>query len=268
MQEAPVPAGMIEWHRRMSADKVEAVERALKVLDAFHSDKPTMTLAEIASATGFYKSTILRLAGSLERLGYLIRDESGIFRLGPAVARLGSIYRAGFNLDEAIRPELRRLVTATGETASFYIREGEFRVCLFRYNSPHSARHHLDEGTALPMTAGASAHVLAAFSDAKRTAKSANAKTMSAKITSAKITSAKTANAKSVQERGHYVSLGERDPHVASVAVPVFDLGGNFRGALAISGLIGRFQEKARKVALAELTESADRLRTRIPSSD
>ena len=268
MQEVPVPAGVIEWHRRMSADKVEAVERALKVLDAFHSDKPTMTLAEIASATGFYKSTILRLAGSLERLGYLIRDESGIFRLGPAVARLGSIYRAGFNLDEAIRPELRRLVTATGETASFYIREGEFRVCLFRYNSPHSARHHLDEGTALPMTAGASAHVLAAFTDAKRTAKSANAKTMSAKITSAKITNAKTANAKSVQERGHYVSLGERDPQVASVAVPVFDLGGNFRGALAISGLIGRFQEKARKVALAELTESADRLRTRIPSGD
>jgi DNA-binding IclR family transcriptional regulator len=268
MQEAPAPAGMIEWHRRMSADKVEAVERALKVLDAFHSDEPTMTLAEVASATGFYKSTILRLAGSLERLGYLIRDESGIFRLGPAVARLGSIYRAGFNLDEAIRPELRRLVTATGETASFYIREGEFRVCLFRYNSPHSARHHLDEGTALPMTAGASAHVLAAFSDAKRTAKSANAKAMSTKIASAKITSAKTANAKSVQERGHYVSLGERDPQVASVAVPVFDLGGNFRGALATSGLIGRFQEKARKVALAELTESADRLRTRIPSRD
>ena len=69
------------------------------------------------------------------------------------------------------------------------------------------------------MTAGASAHVLAAFSDAKQTAKSANAKTMSAKIASAKTANVKTANAKSVQERGHYVSLGERDPHVASVAV-------------------------------------------------
>src|SRR5207245_6932353 len=57
----------------MSKDKVEAVERALAVLNAFHADKPTMTLGEIASATGFYKSTILRLAGSLERLGYLIR---------------------------------------------------------------------------------------------------------------------------------------------------------------------------------------------------
>jgi DNA-binding IclR family transcriptional regulator len=248
----------------MSTDKVEAVERALTVLDAFHSDKPAMTLAEIASATGFYKSTILRLAGSLERLGYLIRDESGIFRLGPALARLGSIYRAGFNLGEAIRPELRRLVTATGETASFYIREGQSRVCLLRYNSPHSARHHLDEGMALPMTAGASAHVLRAFSDAK----TASDKTANGKTTKDKAAKDLSAKDLAVQERGHYISLGERDPQVASVAVPVFDLAGHFRGALAISGLIGRFQEKARQVALAELTASSNRLRTRLPASE
>jgi DNA-binding IclR family transcriptional regulator len=253
----------------MSNDKVEAVERALTVLNSFQADKPVMTLAEIAAATGFYKSTILRLTASLERLGYLVRDETGVFRLGPALVRLGSIYRAGFNLGEAIRPELRRLVTATGETASFYVREGQFRVCLFRHNSPHSARHHLDEGAALPMTAGASAHVLQAFSDASPTvAKTASAKTASAKPASAKPASAKSAKIKAVQERGHYISLGERDPHVASVAVPVFDLAGHFRGALAVSGLIGRFQDRARQVALAELAESADRLRTRLPASE
>jgi DNA-binding IclR family transcriptional regulator len=228
----------------MSKDKVEAVERALTVLDAFHADKPAMTLGEIASATGFYKSTILRLAGSLERLGYLVREESGVFRLGPALWRLGSIYRTGFNLGEAIRPELRRLVEATGETASFYIREGQSRVCLFRHNSPHPARHHLDEGTELPLTAGASAHVLLAFSDGKG------------------------AKAKAVQERGYDISLGERDPQVAAVSVPVFDLAGRFRGALAISGLIGRFKEKARRSALAELSASANRLRTMLPASE
>jgi DNA-binding IclR family transcriptional regulator len=258
----------------MSNDKVEAVERALTVLNSFQADKPVMTLAEIAAATGFYKSTILRLTASLERLGYLVRDETGVFRLGPALVRLGSIYRAGFNLGEAIRPELRRLVTATGETASFYVREGQFRVCLFRHNSPHSARHHLDEGAALPMTAGASAHVLQAFSDASPAgAKTASAKTASAKPASVKPASVKPASAKSakikaVQERRHYISLGERDPHVASVAVPVFDLAGHFRGALAVSGLIGRFQDRARQVALAELAESADRLRTRLPASE
>ena len=228
----------------MSNDKVEAVERALAVLNAFHADKPTMTLGEIASATGFYKSTILRLAGSLERLGYLIREERGAFRLGPALWRLGSIYRAGFDHGEAIRPELRRLVEATGETASFYIREGESRVCLFRHNSPQSARHHLDEGAELPLNAGASAHVLMAYTDGKAS------------------------KARTVHQRGYCVSLGERDPQVAAIAVPVFDLAGQFRGALAVSGLIGRFREQERRAALAQLSASADRLRSTLPASD
>jgi DNA-binding IclR family transcriptional regulator len=230
----------------MSQDKVEAVERALTVLGAFHADRPAMTLAEIASATGFYKSTILRLAASLERLGFLIREESGVFRLGPALWRLGSIYRAQFNLGEVIRPELRRLVGATGETASFYIREGQSRVCLFRQNSPQPARHHLDEGTTLPLTAGASAHVLVAFSAREPADK----------------------NAKAVRGRGYSISLGERDPQVAAVSVPVFDLGGELRGALAISGLIGRFKEKARQSAVTELAAAAKRLRSVLPASE
>src|SRR4030081_343584 len=109
----------------MSNDKVEAVERALSVLNAFHGDRQTMTLGEIAAATGFYKSTILRLAGSLERLGYLIREKSGVFRLGPALWRLGSIYRAGFNLGDAIRPQLRRQVDATGGSGDIFFGGGK-----------------------------------------------------------------------------------------------------------------------------------------------
>jgi len=228
----------------MSNDKVEAVERALAVLDAFRADRPTMTLGEIAATTGFYKSTILRLAASLERCGYLVREENGVFRLGPTLWRLGSVYRAGFNLGGTIRPELRRLVEASGETASFYVREGRSRVCLFRHNSPQSARHHLDEGAELPLNAGASAHVLVAFSDGRGSRSNA------------------------VQQRGYCISLGERDPQVAAVAVPVFDLGGQFRGALAISGLIGRFKEQERRAALAQLSASADRLRSVLPGTD
>jgi DNA-binding IclR family transcriptional regulator len=80
-------------------------------------------------------------------------------------------------------------------------------------------------------------------------------------------TEGKGSKARAVQQRGHCVSVGERDPQVAAIAVPVFDLVGQFRGALAISGLIGRFK-KARQSALAGLTASAHRLRTMLPASD
>ena len=220
----------------MAQDRVQAVERALSILDSFHEGQDRLTLMELADRTGLHKSTILRLCSSLERKGYLMRLADGCFRLGPSVWRLGSLYRSSFDLGEHIRPELRRLVSATGETASFYIREGNERVCLYRINSPKPIRHHLDEGARLPLDAGATAHVLIAFSEE------------AGKFY------------ERIRKDGHYTSIGERDPDIAAVAVPVFDQSHRLRGALSISGLVGRLDEAARMKALTMIRESTARL--------
>jgi DNA-binding IclR family transcriptional regulator len=227
---------------------VDAVERALSILGAFTADDTELTLAQLAVRTGLYKSTILRLAVSLERFGFLVRGEQAMYRLGPALWRLGSIYRNNLDLGAAIRPELRRLVETTGETASFYVRDKDARICLFRHNSLHAARHHLDEGTHLSMTTGASAHVLLAFDSPKGS--KLGTKT------------------RAVRDLGYAISLGERDPDVAAVAVPLFDGATHFRGALSISGLINRFGEKQRQAALKELAVSAKRLAAVLPASE
>ncbi|MGI9382478.1 MAG: IclR family transcriptional regulator [Methyloligellaceae bacterium] len=225
----------------MAEQRVEAVERALTILEAFREGHESLTLAEIAKATGFYKSTILRLIGSLERFGYLRRREDGRYQLGPSLWRLGSLYRRNFDLGEHIRPELRRLVEETGETASFYVREGEQRVCLYRQNSPQPMRHHLDEGVRLTLDQGAAGRVLLAHAGASGAPYDA------------------------VRTDGWYASLGERDSNIAAVAVPLFDGVGSLRGALAVSGLITRFDERARLAAVAALKESAKRLSPLLP---
>ena len=81
----------------MSEDRVEAVERALTILEAFREGEEALSLAALAEKTGFYKSTILRLAASLERFGYLARTPTGLYRLGPSLWRLGSLYRRSFD---------------------------------------------------------------------------------------------------------------------------------------------------------------------------
>ena len=59
----------------MAQDRVEAVERALTVLEVFDSSQEAFALAELAEATGFYKSTLLRLLGSLARFDYVQRGD-------------------------------------------------------------------------------------------------------------------------------------------------------------------------------------------------
>lgn len=220
----------------MKEQRVEAVERALSILEAFGEERRTLTLAGLAEETGLYKSTILRLSASLERFGYVTRDDTGLYRLGPSVWRLGSIYRRSFDLGEHIRPELRALVEATGETASFYVREASERVCLYRENSKQPVRHHLDEGVRLPLDRGAAAHVLRAYAGEEDDV------------------------SREVRKRGYYASVGERNPDLSAVAVAVLGRDRLLRGALAVSGLTSRFSKDARQRSLVLLTAASTRL--------
>ena len=220
--------------------RVEAVERALSILEAFSLERQSMTLTEIAAETGLYKSTVLRLAGSLERFGYLKRGPGLRYRLGPALWRLGALYRRNFDLGEAIRPALRELVEITGETASFYVLDLDERLCLYRENSPNPVRHHMDEGARLTLRHGAAGHVLSAhgLGDAGSAAR--------------------------LRPDGGCISTGERNPHVAAVAAPVFGRDGQLHGALAVSGPRERFGEAAREAALAAVLGKAAELCERL----
>ncbi|MCZ8181449.1 MAG: IclR family transcriptional regulator [Beijerinckiaceae bacterium] len=197
--------------------RVEAVERALALLACFGEGRTHLALKELAEAAGQYPSTVLRLSGSLERFGYLRREADGRFRLGPAVLPLARVYRLGFPLEGIIRPALQDLSRESGETAAFYIREGEARLCLYRVNGPRPLRSHLEEGSLLPLVIGASGHVLSVWSGAGHPREA------------------------EIRAAGHAVSRGERDPDSAAVAAPVFGADGALLGALGLSGPITRF---------------------------
>lgn len=220
----------------MSANGVAAVERALSILECFETGQDALSLKELAEKTGLYKSTILRLAASLEAYGYLRRRDDGSFQLGPTLWRLGALYRNRFDVAVHVRPVLKRLSEATLESASFYVRDGDARICLMRHNSSQAIRHHLEEGARLPLNQGAAGHLILTYTEGGDP------------------------NAEAIKAEGFAVSLGERDPDTASIAVPVLGRGGDFLGALVVSGLRGRFDEAARQKAIQLAKEEAGRL--------
>jgi hypothetical protein len=117
---------------------VEAVERAMRLLACFEAAGETLSLAQLAQRSRLYKSTILRLAASLRKSGFLQRCENGRFSLGEELRRLGELARVTEELERFVAPELKQLTTATAETVSFYVRQGRHRICLFREVSPGS----------------------------------------------------------------------------------------------------------------------------------
>lgn len=102
----------------MAQDRVEAVERALTVLEAFDSPQDHFTLADLAQVTGFYKSTLLRLLASLERYDYVQRGQDGRYRLGHTPVRLSRRHLPSRQLAAWIQPVLDTLAERSGETAA------------------------------------------------------------------------------------------------------------------------------------------------------
>jgi DNA-binding IclR family transcriptional regulator len=217
----------------MSEQNVSAVERALQILDVFTDQDPDLSLKELAERTGMYKSTISRLAGTLESSGFLMISGRGRYRLGPSLWRLGSIYRRSYRMDDVVRPHLASLVVKSGETASFYVSEGANRLCLFRENSPSSLRHHLEEGAILPCDRGAAGHVIRAWGDGIDD------------------------RAIDVLTDRYAQSDGERDPDISAIAVPVCDRQNNLLGVLTLSGPKSRFTKEKRINMLQSLQSHA-----------
>ncbi|MET4260461.1 DNA-binding IclR family transcriptional regulator [Bradyrhizobium sp. S3.12.5] len=211
--------------------RVESVERAFAILEAFADGRPRMPLAELAQRTGLYRSTILRLAASLDRCGYLRRDDDGQFRLGPSLLRLGALYQSAFSLADSVRPILRELADELGETAAFYVRDRDKRICLYRVNSSRIVRSHVEEGAELPLDRGASARILVAYTDGHGPFY------------------------EKIRQSGVYISQGERDPDTAAVAVPVFGSHQKIVGALGVTGPRNRFTKEFCKKMIEVLTQ-------------
>lgn len=210
----------------MPATRNESVERALSILLAFSKRRPRLTLTELAEETGLHKSTVLRLTRSMALYGFLDRDGAGRFSIGAGVWHLGLIFRQGFDTGETIRPALRELVRLTGETASFFVRAGDDRVCLYRENSPGLERYGVEEGMRLKLGTGASGLVLR------------------------RNTGEVPGDLSAFNAHGTVSLNATRNPNIASIAAPVFSASGQFRGALTVSGVNTRFTAARRDQAI------------------
>jgi DNA-binding IclR family transcriptional regulator len=197
-----------------------AVDRAISVLRVFSPEKPSLTLSEIAEQTRLYKSTALRLLASLEHARLIQRNGEGRYVLGPEAARLYAAYSASFSLESVVLPAMKKLVAKTRESASFHVRQGAQRLCLYRVDSPQPIRDHIKAGDLLPLDKGAGGRVLLAFAGEE-------------------------GEVYEQIRRQKIISLvGDRSDDVAGISAPVFDAAGKLVGAITLTMPAVRFQKE------------------------
>ena len=212
---------------------VIAVERGLAILDAFLGPPESRGLSELPRATELPKPTVLRSLASLERMGYVVRLANGRYQLGAQLLQLGDTYRAHFRLEDHVLPVLHQLSLATGESASFQIREQEGRLTLFRVESLQSVRDVQSVRRPVPLDDTSASRALMA------------------------------ADWAADLRRGRpqvFYTAGLLNPQTASLATAVYGVGGALRGALTVSGPIERLRVADLEALATRLAEAAARL--------
>lgn len=228
--------------RKNPIKTVAAVERALVVLDAFRKAPGSLSFTDIVSATGLLKTSVFRLLLTLQNAGYIVRLPDGRFQLGAVFMQFGMAYQQSFRLQDHIQPALERLVQATGESASFYVREGEQRLCLLRVDSRQAVRDVVRAGTVQPIDDTAASQLLREYSGVRDFRESVD------------------------RDYGRLIktTIGKGStPQVASVSAPVFGVEG-LLGAMTLSGPRGRFTRDAISAMKAHLCSEAAGLSNRL----
>lgn len=208
------------------AGGIAAVDRALRVLLAYGEGERGLTLGELSRRTGLYKSALSRIMATLIQHRFALRHEDGRYGLGPALYRLGGLYERSVDLNGVLSPTLRALAQETGESASFYIRQGDRRLCLMRVDGWRQVRDHIPVGSLLPIDRGAAGRILRHFGAAGPGA---------------------------LEPAFVAATIGERDPELAAVAAPVFGAGQRLAGALCVAGTATRFSEAERLAGIRSL---------------
>lgn len=181
---------------------VGVIDKSVAVIDALATG-PCST-SELMERTGITRATVHRLASALEAHGLVRRSADGRFALGYRIVALARTIDGLDTLCDVARPHLRTLSDHTGESAQLYVRDGDHRICVEVAESVHGLRTIVAVGARLTLALGSAGRALTA------------------------------------PEHGLAVSVGEREPGVASVSAPICDQRGRPVAAISVSGPIER----------------------------
>ena len=130
-------------------DFIEALARGLEVIAAFGPGRPTLSLGEVAAATGLARPTARRILLTLGELGY-VRTQGAGFTLTPRVLELGVAYIASQGLWDVARPHMEALSERTGESCSIAQLDGSDIIYVARAAVPKIVSIAVQIGTRFP----------------------------------------------------------------------------------------------------------------------
>lgn len=141
---------------------VPALDKGLDILEALAQSESALTLSALARQLGRGNTEIFRMLNRLEARGYVLRDESGGYRLSLKLFQLARVASPLNRLLELAAAPLRELAHKLGQSCHLGVIEGGELVVIASADPPTRIRLSIAVGSRFDIAATVSGRALLA----------------------------------------------------------------------------------------------------------
>ncbi|KIL42443.1 IclR family transcriptional regulator [Gordoniibacillus kamchatkensis] len=217
---------------------LKTLDQSLAVLNKFTREHPSWGVRELASEMEMSHSIVYRILATYHKHGFLEQDkETRKYGLGLRFIEFGAMAGDRLGLAERIRPIMKRLSEATGESVFLTWLDGREGVCLDIYESSQLLKYALAVGSRTPLYAGASNKIIMAYltqgeqeriiAEGLKAGKPPKSFPGKDKLL---------AGLQNIRQEGWAYSLGDYSDSVFGIAVPLFNRNSEVTASLTVAG--------------------------------
>ena len=216
-----------------------AVERALAMLEAVSQAPEGLSNAEISRQLQIPKSSASYILRTLEKQGYLNREQGGRYRVGLKVLSLSRGALSGIDVREVALPIMRRLTERTHLTCHLAILDGPDAVYVEKVAAEGFIKMDTWVGRRMRVHATSVGKSLVAYIPQDRLENIIAERGME-KRTPKTITSLSKLlkDLEKVRAQGYSMDDEENNPGARCLGAPIFNQGGNVEAAIGLSGTV------------------------------
>lgn len=225
---------------------VDALAQGLSVLEAFDCEQPSLTLTELAQRLGWSRSKPYRFVHTLEKLGFLEREEVGRrYRLTAHAMKLGFAYLNRLPLVELAQPIMNRLRTEVGASVHMAILDRDELVYVAQARIPLPTSIDIHVGSRMPPHSSSIGRILLAYKPRADIARILDGAPIPALTEKSTVDPAAfRAMLDTARERGYVYNDEEFHRGVRSIAAPVLNAQGEVVAGLNATSMIYTFTDE------------------------
>ncbi len=245
---------------------INSIVRACRILKTVSKEGAGFKISDLARQLQLDRSTTYRILLSLEKCGFVEKDEkTGTYTLGIGAFEVGHAYLRRMDFVQVSKPIMTQLALRAEETVHLAVLSDREIVYVDKVDSPRTLGVISKIGQRAPVYCTALGKALLAYQPREEMARIIKEIELKP-YTEATITSKKALleELRRIRERGYSLDRREYEEGVECIAAPIRDHLGNVIAALSISGPRSKIGTPQEKEFVSQVMEAADSISSKM----